>query len=652
MAEECKYQGGHGLAFTEAVLRLQRDVHAPEPETTLAPLIASVAALRKATSPDACAECALAVWRQLAAMDLSTRGLEFPPPSATDAVKGIIRRHIWSVHVNRPGSGGNKILHGVVGVGKSTMLQVLCVLQALYHPDGVVVLWDYEKHNTAEGGLPPGPNQLVRHVTKWADGDRTEPLTPVAFQKADFWTLNGKTPSGTTTQRLFGLFFDEINNFYSAAKDDRPHTGAQLEWGKWCVHKLVALGKDRRGLTVCTASASRLRSMAFATDDWGAYPSMNISVYEGVTVLPLREAALVQAYTQCRYNVDLTMDEAKALLDATGGVGRDINHWFGDGMDTAAEHARTVAATRDALTNNKNPEVQAAFVAFASLWYSHGGFHSDAARVPYLDYADIPQRDLGTAAEALLENHSLLVTIGMRRELLKGAMAGAIVDYFQHSATALQRLAFRTVVSGWHGARSAGAICEKPVLLDVINDHTSWKTLRVVGGVPKLVDVPLAECDVGAMGGVVVRVGKDMGADAFVLRCGHDNTASMRVEAYQLQLGEDSKYFTPGNVELQRGKSYNRNRDTTTLAGVIANLEVAWRSFKEQLEAAFPGTSFTLTKARLVSNKPRSSSAASNFTEAHTRVEADGGRVHLDELIGERLWSQLSRELRDGVRPR
>ena len=99
----------HGLSFTEAVLRLQRDVHTPEQEAKLAPLVlytgvASVAALRKATSPDECAECALAVWRQLAAMDLSTRDLEFPPPYTTKAVLGIIRSNI-------PGSGGNKVLH-------------------------------------------------------------------------------------------------------------------------------------------------------------------------------------------------------------------------------------------------------------------------------------------------------------------------------------------------------------------------------------------------------------------------------------------------------------------------------------------------------------------------------------------------------------
>ena len=105
----------HGLSFTEAVLRLQRDVHTPEPEGKLAPLVASVAALRKATSPDECAECALVVWRQLAAMDLSTRDLEFPPPYTTKAVQAPAsscrRRHINAVRSNIPGSGGNKILH-------------------------------------------------------------------------------------------------------------------------------------------------------------------------------------------------------------------------------------------------------------------------------------------------------------------------------------------------------------------------------------------------------------------------------------------------------------------------------------------------------------------------------------------------------------
>ena len=95
--------------------------------------------------------------------------------------------------------------------------------------------------------------------------------------------------------------------------------------------------------------------------------------------------------------------------------------------------------------------------------------------------------------------------------------------------------------------------------------------------------------DISELCGSVVCVAKGMGADAIVISPAADRRC-YDVHPYQIKLEAYEKYFTLGVLSTQRSKSGNSARDQTTIAGVIACLEVAWGAFRRTLRAASPAS--------------------------------------------------------------
>ena len=349
-----KVEENSPLAFTQELLRVQQRLNSLTGE-----LHSAVVAWQTASESDAF-EAALALWAAWSA-DTSSEDasqlspfLALPPPYAGDCIRAVLRPHC--IHLIRGGaSTGNVVLHGAVGVGKTTMLKVCAMLHAMRHLRATVVFWDYEatKASDLSGSpvqyFPPDPHHILRQVMHWARGDRSAELLPPTVDNV--WAPFGFGML-SDARAMCGVYCDEINYLYRPAsrydptKDEPPAT-ATVAWGQTCVTRLFNLGKDTNCLVMCSGSASVLRAMVFPPSQgpWRRYQGLNHSVYRIKTVLPLRSGEQVMKYVRQRYpHIDIDDDTAQRLFRATGGVVRRIANWArtGDDLDVTAETARHV----------------------------------------------------------------------------------------------------------------------------------------------------------------------------------------------------------------------------------------------------------------------------------------------------------------------
>ncbi len=168
-------------------------------------------------------------------------------------------------------SGGNMILHGVKGVGKTTLMRGFShVLKAL-STSLVLVFVDYQTSAFER------PLELLRKAAT-AEG---------ILGAADAESMEGLLRVVTRARKAVVFFADEVQHLYDAgAARDAPTCLA--------VADLLAVGKTENCLGILAGSTSQLRSLVFrrhadrAMDPYRHYPDLNNGVYPTRIVAPLR----------------------------------------------------------------------------------------------------------------------------------------------------------------------------------------------------------------------------------------------------------------------------------------------------------------------------------------------------------------------------
>ena len=605
--EEAK--ANNRLEFTAELLRVQRGGHIVSQE-----LQEAILAWQQAEDGASGFTAAINLWSVWAKESTLPEVIGLPPPYASASVEQVLRPHVNGLMTAEPGSTGNPVLTGAVGVGKTTMLKVCCMLHALRRPDYVVVYWDYEQVDDLTT-YPPTPFEALAHVLQWDRDGRRVALTSVTHTKHSYTEQH---------YTLAGVYCDEVNCFY--LKEERfPDDHPRAVWGQLCVRHLISLGKASHCMVMCTGSATELPSMVFphSAGPFSRYKSFNDSVYHLLPVLPLRSTTSVLEFVASRYGLTLSEGDAHELFNATGGVGRRIHQWWGRWRQNIETTRRlAVEPTHRALTDRTHT-LHSIVVAFCGMMYARhgdddvdGDVDGDERKqdvLPGIPFASISSEAMSPSALTQLAEASIVFknTAALQYEFVIPAVLHVVRQHFRHNAVARELNGMRTCLMGWDGWGSAGAAAEPLVLRHFLSENPKLPRKQVKltarDGVVKVHDEhghvqPLREVGISGLCGLVVCVAKDMGAGAFDLSPAA-KAGCYHVRAYQIQLGEYEKYFTPGVLGTQRSKSGNSARDTTTIAGVVACLEVGWCAFRETLQAAFPRTKFRLTEATLLSNK-------------------------------------------------
>jgi len=614
------------MQFTAELLRVQRGVHTVSQE-----LREAIRAWQQAEDGASGYTAASNLWSVWAKESSLPEVICLPPPYASASVQRVLRGHVSRLITAEPGSGGNCILAGVVGVGKTTILKVCCMLHALRRPEYLVVYCDYEECDDPTP-YPPTPREALEHVLQWARGNRRAALTSATHTKR---------PYTRQYSTLVGVYCDEINYFYVKEKTF-PGDHPRALWGQRCVQQLISLGKASSCMVMCTGSASELRSMLFPYNagPFSRYRSINNSVYYLLCVLPLRSSTSVLEFVASRYGLTLDKGDARELFHATGGVARRIHEWWSQWRQSIETTRREAVGPILNALKYPTDRLHRSMLTFCGMMYARHGDGDDDGDgdernqnvLPGIPCATIASFSITANALAQLKDAGIVfVSLATHQfEFLIPAALDVVRERFRRNAIARELNAMRTCLMGWESWWSTLAAAESLVLRYCLSESPKRPRKQVKlttrDGVVKVDDdhghvQPLRDVGISGLCGLIVCVAEDMGADAFLVSPGA-KAGCYDVRAYQIQLGEFKRSFNPGVLSTQRSRFGNSTRDTTTIAGVIACLEVAWRAFRETLQAAFPGTKFRLTEATLLSNK---------------RVDAGAlSRAHMSVRTGDR----------------
>ncbi|KAJ1443387.1 hypothetical protein B484DRAFT_414484 [Ochromonadaceae sp. CCMP2298] len=510
-------------------------------------------------------------------------------------------------------SGGNVLLQGVKGVGKTTLLHGLYRVLGVLSSCLVPLFYDF-----TTGFIRP--LDLVR---AYAQQLATTTTTP--------GTMRELLLALQLRKRYIVFFADEIQLLYKPNATAGDATCA-------AVADLLAIGKTDNAFGVVAGSTSALRSLTFRghvaagsdkVDPYRAYVDLNNTVYVAHDVSPLRKRDEVRGVLQQRADTVATDNGALApvsdtLVDAvftvTGGIGRLIDAYSADSPACCNADSFIAAYENDASLR--------AVVSF--LFTESGGTVAPletAAACPLWEPITLrPQRiqqlltGVGSvtslmhdwADRALLHMDSS-GSVQFFCALHYNVLLNFLYDGGQREP--LLELAMRTTLGGWKGKGSAGVVIEEYLLARyaVSNDSLSTtyepRKLTFAAGGPttgttfalRAIAVAVADDNGGGGGaaddfmtlsmleGVLFDVAVDHGLDGFVMLRNAEKEAAdgndgggerlhFDVHTTQVKTGERGSMIGEGTVSSKRD---------TTMHGIIAKARLGAEKFRAAVVKVF-----------------------------------------------------------------
>jgi hypothetical protein len=509
------------------------------------------------------------------------------------------------VHNGEKISTGNLILHGVKGVGKTTLLQAASIF-AWFELDMLAVAWNYEGQAD-----PTHPYRLIPYALELARPDTPLSRTESYVRQAIDRKLQGII-----------LLLDEINDIF----DPQVSPAVNLD----IMSYLLELSKSRRYGIILTGSSSRLRQLLFHCPS----KSLNSTVFGFVNVTPVREVSSLSKFIARRFPSQRHHHHVATIFALTGGVGRKVDLYFSGRLDLLS--TVVVKLQEDPV-----------FLHFATLMWLQNQTNvkagdpgnpsslNDTVAIP-----SIRSNILGEKLQGCLEqfqDDSLVLCMGDIVQLLVPQDLCLIHDYLHRDVAAVCQLGMRVTLKGWEGYGSAGAAAEPYVfyyivrpLLKVIYDFAAPYEIRVRGSRAILLqnqaDVSLIS--VPAIYNVLIQVSQDTGVDGVFLRPIHESQGDVGIHFLQVKLGAFGKTITEGNLTTQRNNlKKNASRvDDATIAGIIVKAERGMKAVYDYLKQLFPRVNFIPLEIYLVTNKAINANGCAMVAREQVRCDWHRGQ--------------------------
>jgi Cdc6-like AAA superfamily ATPase len=246
-----------------------------------------------------------------------------PPPFTTPNVDDIISHVVVGLtHVERGcrSPGGNVILHGPRGVGKTTLLQVAAVVCAVLYERAFPV---YHSYDYTTG------HSKRRHT-----------LTSVSEMLQDSSIRSGVIDSESVSDQSVQdlLKRQQVNEIYPVLLIDEftklffrdAPQSAEVEdlrfRGQSIMNEIHDYGKNYPNTyAMMTASVMNARKYIDVSPTYFiGYPNLNNTIYVAHQVKPIRQEQQLKDYMSARYQMHLDDEQIVQCLAATGGIGRFI----------------------------------------------------------------------------------------------------------------------------------------------------------------------------------------------------------------------------------------------------------------------------------------------------------------------------------------
>jgi hypothetical protein len=514
----------------------------------------------------------LKVWKLLAK---ASKPFTLPFVYTSAHFEMVFKEIFWRIRaLERDGlpAGGNKILNGVKGVGKTTVLKVIGMVVSCICPAILPVFWTYETN---------GDYPLVSVYRLYKASHHIFTVVGTTSKFRDI--LRAVDDEVVCCDKALFLL-DEFTVLY---------TERTLCQGIEVVSHFRDLARGEDVMFVMAASRVNVRKYVHPQLDNNlmGYPNLNQGLFAIREIPPLRDVASFQAFIQSSYNETISEEEARIGIEMTGGVGRHIIEWKRTGV--VPNNLYNVTALQN------DPK----------LWHIACELvEREISITARTDYAALAEWDrwcddmilynTGTSLQFLFDSN--------KKELKK--LLEDNPDYFLAHRFHLQR----TGLSGRStGHANESLICKYiPAMLGLQPNSESLDLSVQTNG---------ASCCIASTGALVPFTSTDdltgcchrlfkwkvSGSETGLDRIWFEPVSEFDfvLHAIQIKTGKDSMTITAGVLETQRKQRKALLCDDGTIAGILSKAEKGFMVLLPQLRKLFPRCRFSVGKLLICTNK-------------------------------------------------
>jgi hypothetical protein len=286
-----------------------------------------------------CESC-FEVWKVLSDQT-ETNIFYLPPPYLNVSLRRICEEFfnaIFTLERELCREGGNFVLNGLKGVGKTTLLRAFGAITACLSTKVVPAYWTYEKESDPEL-VQLSPYSLYSAAHSLFSGKYDDKLLSregIQFQGflRDVLREEQRSNAGEIAINLFQAFYSRnycqmkilflLDEFTILYKDT---------FGIAVISQIREIARLGNSFTVMAASCFNVRKYIFPSTNEAVVnnqidcPDLNCSLFVVREVRPLRKTEEIINYCFDRYHLTINPTEAEKVLHYTGGIGRFIHHY-------------------------------------------------------------------------------------------------------------------------------------------------------------------------------------------------------------------------------------------------------------------------------------------------------------------------------------
>lgn len=594
------------------------------------------------------------VWTCFSSLSEYEHPWAMPPPYRTAQVKEYIKRTAEALvlcELGRRPVGGNDILHGVKGVGKTTLLLVTGLVTAVLCDHAIPIYWTYETEK-----FPPAVSDLLHSLCE-CRGLSVKAL--VEFDRST-WCFSKKEDTVSNALCAFPnyvqkgvqknvtppcspvLLLDEFTKLYYVDDHHKnTESRAKVRRGEHIMNGLQVFGKEKNVMAVLAASTWGIERYVEPVEGgvYQGYPNMNNSVYMRRHVLPIRQKVEMKDYVLARHGRTIDEQQALKLLSTTGGIGRYValKCAFNPKNVDDMRIPLSTPSVRDILGDSRLFAVAVALLAEypgernADAWKSWGIRYETAVGI--LKGSELSDARARQKIEGWIDA-SFFIVIGEQLEFLfpnLGRQLDETINLSEdYSLARILSLTLNGLKGGCMGASNESFICKYlPEYLDPLASKQAEDTLEFLGdGTVAWEGDSESEARINDVNDIIGLLckwkvkGHETGIDRFWMIKTSEQPLTVDVNSMQLKTGRKDMKTTPGVLATQRAYERVSDMDDTCIAGLLSKAERGFSELMPALRRAFPAVIFKVRRVTFYTTKASATDAAIEFGRANPEHRA------------------------------
>lgn len=563
-----------------------------------------------------------------------TGNLRLPPMHTGNDVKELVTtifKTIFALQtVPTLSPGGNFMLNGIKGVGKTTILHVAGAITACL-TDIIPVYWIYEQDSTRTGLATVSTYRLGHAAAQYFDQQGGTTSTFADFLKTN--TESAELSSAAIKGEKFVFLLDEFTDLYERGDDGIDVVGE---------YRTMA----RAGNVFFLLAASKINVQKYIFPNHKRtpkmFPDLNCGLFEVKEVHPIRCIADFIDYWQSCFGEVIDEQKARMHFYYTGGVGRYILLY---------KERETTPCPVDMEIFHTDPEL---FHVACHL------LNGPIANATISTYASPDKIDEWIDRLILYrDNHQVTFLLDSVKDLFREHL-GTEKLLEQAHIFHIQRKGFD---GGSSGHSNEQFICRHlPKYFD-LHPHDKSLSLVVTNGVFTMtsfsndqIELPLTDADRQVVGTFLEKYAKCFitwrvnGAETGLDRVWYDwdnDRFEMTLHAVQIKTGKDDQTITCGVLATERARATASACNDCTIAGIYSKAERGLMTLTPELRTRF-GCTVAFGSVHLCTNKKAAKGFDEFFKKEMKSVER---KFTLSSAMAKKLQvdSNFTCEFRDGT---